>query len=300
MKALNEQTLYPRLEIICIDSGSTDGTVELLKNYPVKIIEIKAGEFNHGATRNMGVQEAQGEFVIMTVQDALPVDNKWVEKLLEGFTDETVAAVCGQQVVPHHRDKNPAQWFRPVSSGSVKKYRFSSADEFDALSPEEKKNICGWDDVTACYRKDILLKLPFRKVIFAEDAIWAMDALRAGYAIVYNTFARVYHYHHETPEFAFKRSLTVFYFRYKYFRYLPGQISNTLRGKAQLLKLLLKTNIPVKEKIYWWKYNCNYQRASESAFQLFSKAVNKGDAAVDALHEKYCSIAPIGKQKESV
>lgn len=299
MKALLGQSLYNRCEIICIDSGSTDGTVALLQQYPVKLVEIKPEEFNHGTTRNLGVGKAAGEFVVMTVQDAQPVDACWIEKLLDGFDEERVVAVCGQQVVPHNRAMNPVQWFRPLDNGSIKKYSFPSAAAFDALLPEEKKTICGWDNVTSCYRKSALIETPFREVVFAEDAIWAMDALRKGYSIVYNTNARVYHYHHENFDFTFRRCLTEFYYRYIYFGYLPHTVKPGFITKARMIKTLMKEKIPVKEKIYWWKYNMNCYRACIKAYDMFVAVVNNGKEAVDALHNKYCSRAPMSTQKEN-
>src|SRR2546426_188421 len=107
------QSVRERLEIIIIDSGSTDGSLELANTFPVRIHRIEPAEFNHGETRNLGVKLAKGEFIAMTVQDARPTDERWLERMLMHFEDPLVAGVCGQQVVPHDLDKNPLQWFRP-------------------------------------------------------------------------------------------------------------------------------------------------------------------------------------------
>src|SRR5688572_2468272 len=76
----------PVKEIIVIDSGSTDGTVEILREYEkVKLLEISSSTFNHGETRNLGVRHASGEFVVLTVGDARAYDQYWIQHLLEGF-----------------------------------------------------------------------------------------------------------------------------------------------------------------------------------------------------------------------
>lgn len=150
----------PVQEIIVVDSGSTDGTLQILEAFPiVKLIKIPSIEFNHGETRNLGVSKATGDFVILTVGDAQPANEFWIEGLLKGFTDDAVAAVCGQQIVPHHNDKNPVDWFRPVSEPAIKRWQFTR-EAFEALDPKMKKAVCSWDDVTAMYRRSILSALP--------------------------------------------------------------------------------------------------------------------------------------------
>src|SRR5882724_2232339 len=149
---LMKQTLFHRSEIIVIDSGSTDKSLEIIPKYPVRLIQIPTHEFNHGETRNLGARLAKGKYIVFTVQDAMPEQDTWLENLLEGFDDENVAGVCGQQIVPHEPDKNPITWFRPIDGPSKTKYVFKTKEEFENLTPEEKKTYCGWDDVNAVYR----------------------------------------------------------------------------------------------------------------------------------------------------
>src|SRR5215207_11506377 len=81
-------------EIILIDSGSTDGTVELAQQYGATVHRIPKTEFNHGATRNLGVSLARGKYVALTVQDAVPVDEWWLAAMVENLErDEQVAGV---------------------------------------------------------------------------------------------------------------------------------------------------------------------------------------------------------------
>ncbi len=71
--AILNQSLASKTEIILIDSGSTDQTKSVVRRYPVRMICIEPEEFNHGTTRNLGVKESKGKYVVMTVQDAKPV-----------------------------------------------------------------------------------------------------------------------------------------------------------------------------------------------------------------------------------
>jgi hypothetical protein len=89
------------------------------------------------------------------------------------------------------------------------------------------------------YRRDILLQIPFRQVSFAEDALWAKDTLQHGVSIVYNACARVKHYHHETVDYTFQRSLSVHYNFYKFFGVKPKPKGYEFLHILRNIKLLL-------------------------------------------------------------
>ncbi|WP_430934756.1 glycosyltransferase family 2 protein [Saccharicrinis sp. 156] len=220
LDGIQKQTLFKQCEIIVIDSGSADGTLELVKNYPVRLVEIPPKAFNHGATRNFGVSLAKGEFVVMTVQDATPADEFWLENMIRHFKDKEVAGVCGQQIVPHKKEYNPHLWFRPQSKPTIKSVQYTSKHEFLNLSPQDQRNACGWDDVTAMYRKSCIVELPFQPVMFGEDMIWAREALMAGHKLVYDNNVQVEHFHAHNPDFTYRRTLIAWLFIYKTFGFL--------------------------------------------------------------------------------
>lgn len=294
------QTLFPQCEIIVIDSGSTDKTLDILKSYPVKVISIQPETFNHGLTRNLGVANSRGKYIVMTVQDAVAADILWLQKMLDGFSvAENVAAVCGKQIVPHDKDKNPAEWYRPVAKGEIIAYNFSE-EIFNSLSPSEKRSVCGWDDVTAMYLRDALVEIPFRKTSFAEDAQWAKDAYLKGYTLVYNTEAKVSHYHYENPDYTYKRTFTVLYHMYRFFDNLPNVYCPGLIDSLKLAKLLFKeAKLTLREKIKWYRYNMAIRKVYAKAIQDFLQFVELGDEALDKQHELLCGMPPIAPVKHS-
>lgn len=284
----------PVKEIIVVDSGSTDGTLEILQSYnKVQVIQISPDQFNHGETRNLGVQHATGEFVILTVGDAKAYDKDWIKNLLDGFIDDSVAAVCGQQVVANETDKNPVEWFRPISLPQKSRYQFTK-EEFTSLPPHKKKMICGWDDVTAMYRLSVLKDIPFQKTSYCEDAIWAKEALLSGYAIVYNPAARVYHYHLENKDFTFKRSLTAMYFQYKHFGYIQPKPKQNLIDILKTMKILWQSKpLSFKEKMKWFFYNQDQFIAVKKAYAFFMEALKISETELEAQHEKFCGKPPV-------
>jgi rhamnosyltransferase len=277
LSAIVNQTLFDKSEIIIIDSGSTDNSLEIAARFPVKIIQISTSDFNHGETRNLGVREAQGEYVVLTVQDAKPADDLWLQKLLDGFIHPKVSGVCGHQIVPHDPRMNPVSWFRPQSEPVITEFHFPDPEDFNRLSPLEKRRACGWDDVTAMYRRKDLLERPFRKVFFGEDIQWAKDMLLSGGHIVLNHAARVYHYHFDNPEFSFKRVYSECFFKYRLFQLIPS-LNNSLLDYLRDIKIIAtEQKLSLGEKYKWILYNIKLRNARNTAVRQFNKDLHKGD-----------------------
>lgn len=283
------------LEIIVIDSGSTDKTLEILEQYTnLRIINIDPAEFNHGLTRNIGVKEAKGEFILYTVGDARAYNEYWIEELVKHFDHSNVAGVCGQQVVPHEADKNPVEYFRPQGPPDLIKYQFKDKSEFLSLPPTEKKKACGWDDVNAMYKREVLIKIPFQKTNYSEDAIWAKEALLKGYMLVYNYASRVYHYHWANEAYAYKRMFTTSYYNYKYFGYVPEVPKYSVKTWLSLIKLIiLERKISFFKKLYWINYNFKTLKAMQKSIIDFKKALHKDEKNLDTYHERICGLPPI-------
>ena len=299
LDGLFSQTLIDLTEIIIIDSGSTDGTLDLLKEYPLTIHSIDPKDFNHGDTRNLGVKLAKGDFVFMSVQDATPTETDFLEKMLSNFDDPEVSGVCGQQFTKHDIDKNPLQWFRPIGEADKFKVQFKNPEDFTSLSGKKQLEYCGWDDVVAMYRKSMKEELPFRKIQFGEDALWAKDALSKGYAIAFDRSARVYHYHHQNYTFYFKRTFIIQYVNYKFF--------NTVLYSEFLLKAIvfttyriLKMPLSFKRKMYWWFYNMRIHFARYFATNImFLVSKLFGIKGVEKALKIYVNMPPQGVQAKT-
>jgi len=295
LKAYQSQSLFDQSEVVIVDSGSTDDTLSILRNYPTKIVSIPPEEFNHGETRNLGVRQARGEFVVLTVQDAVPRSRFWLEDLLKGFLHDGVAGVCGKQVVPHRKEYNPIQWSRPVSAPQIKEVKFSKG-EFAALDGPSQFKYCRWDDVSSMYRRSDLLQTPFRRVPFAEDILWARDALTRGKSIVYNPFAEVEHYHHESVSYSFRRHLFEIYSFYKNFGVLPAVKTNKQIFSVYLSWIKTLWRIPIyspTEKMMWFNYNRRLFDEMRKAEYILIDSASKGAEAVEKLFAEWGSVVPV-------
>ena len=91
-----EQTVKD-VEIIVVDSGSTDATLSIANRFPVKIIHIRSEEFSFGRALNIGCAAANANIVVIASAHVYPVRKDWLDCLLFPFKDQDVAIVYGKQ-----------------------------------------------------------------------------------------------------------------------------------------------------------------------------------------------------------
>lgn len=181
LKGILEQTIED-VEIILVDSGSTDNTVEIASRYPVKIISIAPEDFSFGRALNLGCQEAIGEFIIIASAHVYPVYRDWLEHLLSPFKDSKIALVYGKQqgneITKYSEHQVFAKWF-PNRSNFNQEHPFCN-------------------NANAAIRRSLWHKLPYNESLTGlEDLDWAKRARQLGYKIAYVADAAIVHIHNE-------------------------------------------------------------------------------------------------------
>ena len=96
LEGIAQQTVK-NVEIILVDSGSTDGTLAAAARYPVQVVHIAPEEFTFGRSLNLGIQAASADLLAFASAHVYPVYTDWLEKLLAPFTDPQFALVYGHQ-----------------------------------------------------------------------------------------------------------------------------------------------------------------------------------------------------------
>ena len=187
-------------EVIVIDSGSSDGTVNIASGFKVRAQNISPIEFHHGRTRNLGASLARGRFLVFLAPDAWPVDSTWLRNLIAPFTDVEVAATYGRQIPK--KDANPVERFF-LEQIYPKTGRTYSRRDLDEGNPER---IVLLSDVCSALRKDVWERLRFdEKIIMSEDQEIARRILKQGWTIAYEPKCRVYHSHNYSLADVFRR-----------------------------------------------------------------------------------------------
>lgn len=180
---------YANYEIVIVNDGSTDGTERILRQYPVQVLNTSGVGPSRG--RNLGTQLARGEFVAFTDADCL-LHPEWLTELLKGFETEKVAGVGGDQQSP--ADESP--FGRRVQS-FMKAIGFVADYMRDVPTVRE---VAHNPTCNVIYRKRVLEESGgFLETLWpGEDAELDHRLKQAGYSLVYNPEAIVYHYRPST------------------------------------------------------------------------------------------------------
>src|SRR5436190_19960506 len=97
---LQSQTIADRLELIVVDSGSRDGTADVVRIHGLEPIEIPAANFTFGGALNSGCAAAAAPLIVALSAHAFPPDERWAERMVAAFDDERVACACGDPLLP--------------------------------------------------------------------------------------------------------------------------------------------------------------------------------------------------------
>jgi rhamnosyltransferase len=182
MEGIKRQNIYNELEIIVVDSGSTDATVSIAGSYGAKIVHIEPADFSFGKALNSGCKMAKGKYILFASAHVYPLYTNWVEKMIAPFKDEKVALTYGQQVGNELTKYSEQQLF--------KKW-FPKTSNYHQDIP-----FC--NNANSAIRKELWLQQPFDELLTGlEDLDWASRIQQKGYHIAYEAFAPIVHVHEE-------------------------------------------------------------------------------------------------------
>jgi rhamnosyltransferase len=199
LAAIGRQVADDAVEVVVVDSGSTDSSVEVARAHGARVHEIPASQFGHGRTRNLGASLAKGDVLVFTSQDAYAATEHWLARLVEPLARAEVAGSYGRQL-PHEDAAPPERYFLDFLYGPESRtQRLEGAGE-----PTFEQTL--FSNVSSAMRRETWAELPFADdLIMSEDQEWSRRALRAGYELVYVADAVVHHSHRYSVADAFRR-----------------------------------------------------------------------------------------------
>jgi glycosyltransferase involved in cell wall biosynthesis len=175
LEGIFEQSIK-NIEVIIVDSESTDKTLNIAKTFPVIVHEIEPDEFSFGSAINLGCQASNGEFFVMVSAHVYPIYKDWLGNLLSPFDDPKVGIVYGKQrgceTTKYSEHQIFAKWFPDESN-------FSQEHPF-----------C--NNANAAIRRKLWKRIPYDETLTGlEDIDWAKRVLKLVYKISYVAEAEV-------------------------------------------------------------------------------------------------------------
>jgi len=158
LDAVLAQTDVPAFEVLALDSGSQDGTLELLARHPVRVEHLPSEAFTFGRALNRGAALARGDLLVYLSAHCRPLTPRWLAALVAPFADASVVATFGRQV--------PLPGVNPIEAIAMRR-------NFPLAPPA----LVRFSNANGALRRAAVLARPFDEEIpAAEDHVWACGA----------------------------------------------------------------------------------------------------------------------------
>ena len=189
---------YP-FEVFIIDSGSTDGTLEIIKRFKkVRLHHIQKQDFSHGKTRQLAAEMSNSDFIVFLTQDAVPAHEQWLSQILYPFEiGDRIIAVLGRQI-PRSDAMPITKRDVGVVFGELGPGHFitiQSNNPLNSSAASQGANIF-FSNVNSAIRRDFLIKeFGIPPVSYAEDMAFSKKLIENGWFKAYSPQGSVLHTH---------------------------------------------------------------------------------------------------------
>lgn len=170
-------------EVIVVDSGSTDGTLELMRQRNLRLYEICPESFNFGLTRDYAFSLANGQIILTLSQDVVPVSSNWLQLMVGPFNDPQIAVVQGLDIVPP--DQELFFWY---ANGLFYYTR-------DTVKWNRDNDRIGLSFTSCAIRSSVWSDNRIGKADMNEDKVFQQKLKGKGFKIIHQPLAKTYHAH---------------------------------------------------------------------------------------------------------
>ncbi len=221
LRGLRDQDYPGEVELLVVDSGSSDDTIGLARHYGARVETIPPQEFNHGLTRDYGIGLTRGEIIVLMTQDAVPADRRLLSALAAALEDPEVGGAYARQLPRPEANvltrRNLNGWFTGRTEPEVR--RIEDLEAYRSLNPWKRFALCNFDNVCSAVRRSAWEPIRFKRNNFGEDIAWCKAALEQGWKIAYNPDACVVHSHDQrSAHYQYKRGYMHHQLVYRMFR----------------------------------------------------------------------------------
>lgn len=261
---INQQTVK-NVQVILVDSGSSDNTVEIAKSMGAEVVSIEPKDFTFGKSLNLGISHADSDLVVIASAHVYPVYPDWLETLLEPLKLSQTALSYGKQ-------------------RGAKQTKYSEHQIFAKWYPDQsvlhqENPFC--NNANSAIKRDLWEEHRYHEGLPGlEDLEWANWAFKAGYNIAYQGDAEVIHVHNETWKSVYnryRREAMAFkqIFPHEHFHLIDvvrlwmSNVSNDIKSakKQRVLTSELKSILMFRTMQFWGTYQ-GYRKTGSLTWQL--------------------------------
>lgn len=285
LERLAEQDVEGGFELVVVDSESDDGTREAAVRAGAFVHRIRRADFNHGATRNLGIARSSGAVVCLLTQDAVPMDASYLARMAATFDDASIDGAYARQFPLPDCDpllkERLRRWSASRTEFTVQEFAPGDAEGsralYESLEPMQRYLACAFDDVASALRRSTWETHPLPTQSFGEDVAWAREVLLAGGRIAFQPDARVEHSHRIEMGREFRR----LYADHRNLCALFGLVNvptwrNVLAGwgwqRRFYRDLLRDLKLPLPSHLYWRAYSIPYALGETTAQYLGARS----------------------------
>ena len=295
LELLSKQVDVREIEIIVVDSGSTDDTLTTAADFGAKIIQITQAEFSHSFARNLGAKHASGEYLLFMTQDAKPGSEHWVRDMAQPILRDTAVAVSCREEPRDDCDLLGcfSLWIHSRYMGILEQDRVLSMPATQGYDVMRRNSQL--DDVACMIRRDVFIQFEY-KGNFAEDLDLGLRLIRKGYRLSLLSGACVVHSHNRPAFYYLKRCLVDTMTLKQLFPDLPVEMLtedtaiNRIIGMTAaiwhyVIELTETQNIPTERRSFFaWStrfFNAEKQKLRVLSYEDFATIISQKPSFCD-------------------
>jgi O-antigen biosynthesis protein len=243
LRKLRSQRGVRSVEVVVVDSGSRDGTVELARQAGATVVEIPPAEFTHSHARNIGARAATGDYLLFMVQDAFPIGEHWLHAMLRILRDPAHAKLAAVSCSEYSRSDSDLMYDAMIDThyrflGCLEQDRIGSHSGDDHMSLRSQGQL---SDVACLIGRELFLQYRYQGD-YAEDLDLGIRLIKDGWQVGMLASVKVVHSHNRSAYYYLKRSFVDVEFlvgMFDDFTYpacesLPGLVAGIVRAATRV------------------------------------------------------------------